>query len=34
LAANPELEGQVFALLQQIETGGFVGAARVHGGGL
>jgi hypothetical protein len=34
LAADRDLEGQVFALLQQIDTGGLVGAGRVHGGGL
>jgi hypothetical protein len=34
LAADPDLAGQVFALLQQIDTGGFVGAGRVYGGGL
>jgi hypothetical protein len=34
LAADPDLAGQVFALLQQFDTGGFVGAGRVHLGGL
>jgi hypothetical protein len=34
LAEDPDLEGQVFALLQQIGTGGFVGAGQVYGGGL
>jgi hypothetical protein len=28
------LAGQLFALLQQIDTDDFVGAGRVHGGGL
>jgi hypothetical protein len=34
LAADLELEGQAFALLQQIDTDGFVGAGRVYGSGL
>jgi hypothetical protein len=34
LAADADLEAAVFALLQQIDTGGFVGAGRVYGSGL
>jgi hypothetical protein len=34
LAADPDWKGEVFALLQQIDTGGFVGAGRDFGGGL